>query len=90
MCEEISYDEIYMPSEQDGDSSGDRTRRQSTEQAEAEPRKTGDEDDKEPGEVTEEKANAATHPPKEVCKICWYCLNMGVEYCTWKERRRAL
>ncbi|VDM77388.1 unnamed protein product [Strongylus vulgaris] len=64
MCEEISYDEIYMPSELDGGSNGG-TRRPSTD-AEVETSKPEDEDDREPGEVTEEKMKSGTHPPEEV------------------------
>ncbi|KAK6740521.1 hypothetical protein RB195_008779 [Necator americanus] len=65
MCEEISYDEIYMPSEMDGNSSGNRTRPQSVEQTEPDTQQaTAENDEKEPGEVTDEKST--THPPKEI------------------------
>ncbi|CAJ0600524.1 unnamed protein product [Cylicocyclus nassatus] len=64
MCEEISYDEIYMPSELDG-GSNEGTRRQSTD-VEAQTPKNADDEDREPGEVKEEKTKSAVHPPEEV------------------------
>ena len=65
MCEEISYDEIYMPSEFDGDSNGNRTRQQSMDQCGTETQKQVEDDDREPGEVRDEQPKTATHPPKE-------------------------